>query len=164
VSDQTTLGLQEKETKKIYDFLSRVEMNEEVPYLEIAAVVGKLEFDAQVRSWTDQARWKLIRDSSVVFDPVRGRSLRRLNDEDIAALGPTGLRRLRRAAKKISTKISSADYEKLTTEGRVKHNLFLSLFGALIQGTTRQKVKRLEAEVERVQTQLSIGSTLDLFK
>lgn len=133
-----------------------------VSYPEISAVLGR---DVQGAAWhvLAGARKSLERDG-IVFGTVRGAGINRLTDDEIVGTGRDALSRIRRSSRRAINRLACADYGKLSNDGKVKHNTYASMLGALNQATKEPQIRKVEAAVTTAQAKLPLAKTLDAFK
>ena len=56
------------------------------------------------------------------------------------------------------------EFDKLPNDLKIKHNTYLSMFGAVSAMTKAGKVKLLESAVEKAHAQLPLARTLEVFR
>lgn len=157
-------GLLENKTKRLQDLLFKAKADDVILFSEILKLLDYHELTDQARSLIQKARNRLLRDHNYVFDSVRGTGIKRLSDAEIVRLGESGIRRLRRSSLKTTRKLAAVEYEKLSNDDKVTHNTYLSVIGAMTVLTQTNKIKAVQGAVREAQQQISIGSTLEIFK
>lgn len=107
----------------------------------------------------------LQRDEGMVFACERGRGYKRLSDSEIAnQVGPSGLMRIRRAARRTLNTLTVAKDENLTNAERVKRNTHLAFMGAVNLMTRPGRIERLREATKAAAKPLDVTKTLELFK
>lgn len=134
----------------------------EVTYAALSDVLGR---DVRNGAWTvlASARRALQREG-IVYGTIRKVGIKRLDDEEIVGTGRDALKKTRRASRRALNRLACADYDKLTNEGRIKHNTYVSMLGALNAITKEPQIRKIEAGVEDAQAKLPLAKTLEAFK
>lgn len=151
------------DTRLIYSLLMKAEMGDVVTYTELSEQVGRKVTGAD--SYLQSALRMIERDENMVFSSVRGVGYKRLTDAEIATqVGESGVRKIKRTARRTAKTISKADDSNLSNEERVKRNTFASFMGAVAHMAKPRQLERLETGVRAHADQLAIGKTLDALK
>lgn len=152
------------DTRTIYDRLIAAEIGETIPYADLTKLIGR-SVQSHARGPLGSARRMAMRDEHIVFGTVIGVGLKRLADPEIVQTADAFNTKIRRTARRgIKTITSIADFDALTSEMKVKHNTFASMFGAIAAMSKPASVKRLEQAVNTAQTGvLPIGRVLETF-
>lgn len=109
------------------------------------------------------ARKLAEREHGMVFAAVKGEGLKLLGDEAKARLYEGHLHRERRATKRVIQRMATVNYDALSPEAQVEHNLGMSMLSALHQATRPAAVKKLKAAVSSANEQLAMAKTLEMF-
>lgn len=147
----------------IEDRMKAAKIGEVITYAEIAKLVGR-DVQFEDRYLIQSARRRCLRNHRMVFAPVRGVGLKRLDDEGIINQSESGFRRLRRIARNECAKqLCVTDFEKLSREARVKQSAALAVFGTIAMFGKRKSIEKIEARVSAEPRRLSYKETLALF-
>lgn len=151
------------ESKLIYDKLASMELGEVVMYSELNEIAA-VDVQKAGYGYMMTARARALREDSMVFSAIWNHGLQRLTDEGIAKLGEDIIRRTRKSARRGRKKLACADYEKLSPEDKVRHNLAATFLGITEHAGRPKNLKLLEAEIEKSGTALPVGRSLELFR
>jgi hypothetical protein len=99
----------------------------------------------------------------MVFESVFGKGVKRLTAREVAGLGTPAATRIRRAARRCCTKLSTAKREELTAVERTGLDAGATLMAFVWHSTSTHSQKRIEAAMTG-DGSLSIGRTLEIFK
>ena len=133
--------------------LETVQVGHVVTYAALSAIIGRPI--TSFRGVLETARRSVQRENRIIFDVVRSEGLRRLADAEIVDLSDKAREHARRHARNTAKKLVCVDYAALSKQKQTKHNAALSMFGALAEMSSSSSMKRLEAKVESVGTQLA---------
>lgn len=147
--------------------LSKVDVGEIVTYEELSDAIdgrdvrpGQPGYSALV-----SARRRLERQHGIVFGSVRKVGLKRLSDIGIVDTSDQAIASIRRKARRSAKRLTCVkNYEGMPAEKQVKHNAYMSIFGALAAASRASTVRLIEEEVAIKQDQLSLTKTLEFFK
>ena len=152
------------DSKLLYDRLTQLEPDEFVPYKDLVEMIGR-NVQRGARGNLMTAIHKLLYVDQIVIATVMGKGVKRLTDSEIANSIPESTRKhFHRISMRAARKVACAKYENLKRPEQVQHNTALAMFGAITHMTTTRAVKRLEGKIEKAQSVLAIGTTLDAFK
>ena len=111
------------------------------------------------------ARRRAQKHEGIVFDPVKGKGLKRLNDAEIVETSQAKIDSVRRRSRAALRRLACVqNYEGLTSEKQVRHNTFASIFSAFATITKAGSMKRLEDQVAEAHAQLPLAKTLEAFR
>lgn len=145
------------------DRLRALDVGDRVGYAELSEAIGR-NVQTIARGALATARRALMREDRVVFGVERGEGLIRLNDGEIVEHGSTGLRRIRRAAQRTAKLVTCAEFDRLSPEERSRHNMTLSLTGALQIMTSSHSQKKIEQAVSAANEAIPLAKTLEMFQ
>lgn len=150
------------ETRILIDAFAKLEKGQSVSYAALTEKLGQRVTGGHPA--LQSAKRVLLRDSGMVFAPIRGEGLKRLTDEEIIGSGEKRIQGIRRAAKRAVRVTAQADYDALSEEAKVKHNANLSLFGVFRLMTNRDRVKALEARIAETQSEIPAQKILEFYQ
>lgn len=134
-----------------------------VSYAELTGLVGG-NVQTVRHGALYRARAILLREKSFVFAAVRGEGLKRLSDEDIARSGVSIFRRVRKATTRgMRTLACIGDFNRLTAEAQISHNLGMSALAVLHQFVAPARLEKLEAAVKEQKAALPSAKVLEMF-
>lgn len=145
----------------VQKILAAMQPGDRVSWASIGAAIGVRVGDQRIFNVTHRARYKLMRDEQMVFDVVRGEGLIRLSDEQTVNTRDHFIAKQWRLTKRAKRQITSVNYDALPRESKVKHNVALSIFGALGAMLRPRTAARLEKRVEESQKKLDLTKTLE---
>lgn len=144
--------------------LTSAAVGDTVPYGELSALIGR-DVCNGARGCLTSARHRLLRESHMLFDPVRGEGLRRLNDVEKVGAGTDGtyakVRRVCARGRQIVAAVD--DYAALPPEAQQRYNAGLSVLGILQHQLKSAQITRVERAVEKALAPLSLQKTLAQF-
>lgn len=143
--------------------LKKLSKGDFIPYSELNTLVSGDVQDGDA-SALHRARHRLLKDDRMVFEVVRGKGLKRIEDGDSIGIGESATRRTRRLSRRAAEKMMCADYDKLTKEQKAEYNCYLSVLGALCMVTKTDKVKAIRDAAYASEDKLPLNKTLELFK
>ena len=150
------------DTKTIYDYLMTIEQGEVIPYGVLSRLIGR---NVQREAYPNMhsAVQKVLNDRKV-FEAVYKVGLKRLTDEEIAQIsGQQTISKMRRVVRRGAKKVSSADYKVLSNDGKIKHNTYLSVLGAVYLATKKKSLKMIESVVGKEYKVIPQTRVLELF-
>lgn len=135
------------DTQTLERALLTVAVGEVVGYESLSKLIGR-NVQNGATHLLQSARRRVQRDHHIVFEPVRGEGLKRLDDEGKARSGESALAKIRSTARRGQEKLLCVDdFDSLSNDAKIKHNLSLSVLGALRQVAKATTMKRLEGKV-----------------
>ena len=151
------------DTQLIYDKLKTAAIGDLVTYSDMSAIVGR---DVQKSAYANMhSAVRMCLRERILFEPIRGRGLKRLTDSEIVGTGISTMKKIRRSASKGALKLASVNkFDELTKEEQVKHNSYLSIIGALRHFSDSASVKKIESAVQEKNQKLPWARTLEAFK
>lgn len=151
------------DTKAIYDLLATAAVGQTISFAAMSDSLGRTVMGGEPH--VQSALHRIQSMDGRVFANVRGVGYRRLNDAEIVGTGTREIDTIRRRAKRAGRRLTCvADFAALPNDLKVKHNTFLSMFGAIASMMKPKAVKRVETEVTRAQAALPLAKTLEAFK
>lgn len=151
------------DTRITYDLLMKAAIGETVTYAAIAKELGRPVSGAEPH--LQSALHRCLSNDNRVFANVSRVGYKRLGDVEIVATGERETEMLRRRAKRAGKRLTCVEnFDGLPNDMKVKHNTYLSMFGAISAMTKTGAVKKLEGEVFRAQAALPLAKTLEAFK
>jgi hypothetical protein len=131
--------------------LQQVAIGETVTYDSLSSLIRR-DVQRAARHLLDSARNRLERDEHVLFAPVIGVGLKRLDDVGVVATGQRGIQHIRRAARKVTRRLTQCvqHYDQLPAEQQRTHNLALAQAGVLAHMTQSGVEKRIASKVPDV--------------
>lgn len=162
-----------EEFKTVLDRLGSMAVGDTITYQEIGRLIGS-QFNPRYGPGyqiVKHARDALLRDRGYVFAPIRGEGLKRLTPTDTVSYAARHSKRIRRISKRGLAEVVSvgADFDTLSQEQRVQHNLMGALYGVTAHLHTAKSKKKIEASIDRASVgtrgagPLELGQTLALF-
>lgn len=151
------------DVRVVFDRLVQMRVGETITYADIKDLIGR---DGQNggRSVIASARRKALNEHRMVFEPVRNEGYKRLSDADIVNTAEHDMGKVHRATRRGARRIAVVDFERLPNASKVKHNTYLSMFGAINAMTTGASVKALEKKVAETHEALPLAKTLEVFR
>lgn len=151
------------DTRLLFDRMIDTPVGDTVTYAVMSEIIGR---DSQIsgRGTVASARRKAMNERRMVFASVLNVGLRRLADVEIVDTAEHDMVRLRRSARRATRKVSMVDFDVLPNDRKIKHNTYMSVFGALHQLTAPKAVRAVESKVSQAQAALPLALTLDAFR
>lgn len=151
------------DARMVFERLVTVSVGETVTYDELTKLIGR---DTQNggRPVVASARRKAMNEQRMVFAPIKNVGFKRLNDIEIVDTAEADLSKVRRAARRAGKRIAMVDFDRLPNDRKIRHNTYMSMFGALHSMTTQASVKALEKKVNESQAALPLAKTLEVFQ
>lgn len=151
------------DARMVFEKMIAVSVGETITYAEMTKIVGR---DTQngARGVIATARRKAMNEHRMVFAPIRNVGFKRLNDTEIVDTAEHDMNRVRHAARRAGKRITMVDFDRLPNDRKIRHNTYMSMFGALHAMTTQGSVKALEKEVTKSHAALPLAKTLEVFQ
>jgi len=144
-------------------FLLNVTEGQFVPYEKLSAVCGR-KVTNDGRGILNSSRSRLRRDQGIVFSVIRSKGIKRLTESEIANLGPSHTKRIRRATYRGLQELSCVrEFDKLSDADKNAHTTSASQLGMIGLASKISSTKRIRSAVERSSGKLEIAETLALF-
>lgn len=143
ISGKRTIGEVTSETLALYGHLKTLPIGAVVTYDDLTAIVGR-NVQESARSALQTARRMCQRDHQIVFSPVVGYGLKRLNDNQIVSSADGDIKRIHRSAGRGIKKLACVDYQNLDHAGMSSLNAKAAVLGTLAQHSTATSVQLLE--------------------
>lgn len=151
------------DTRMLYERLKECDVGHTIPYQELSKIIGR-EVTGKARSVLATARRKAMTTDRMVFACVYKVGVKRLTDVDIVETSEDCVRRVRKASTRAVRRITTVDFAKLPNEAKVKHNTYLSVFGALASFTQSGALKAIEKKIGDSKEALPLAKTLEVFR
>jgi hypothetical protein len=120
--------------------LDRLAVGDIATYAELTEAVGR---DIQKHRYLlDTALQRLLRKRKV-FGCIKETGYQRLSDSEIVNYSFSAFKRIRRIARKNAVRLSAVEFERLSNEERVRHNLHISALGAIAHAATPSNLAKL---------------------
>jgi len=120
--------------------LDRLAVGDIATYAALTEAVGR---DIQKHRYLlDTALQRLLRKRKV-FGCIKETGYQRLSDSEIVSYSFNAFRRIRRIARKNAVRLSAVEFERLSNEERVRHNLQISALGAIAHAATPGNLTKL---------------------
>lgn len=150
------------DARLLADRLSEVPAGETVKYADLNLVINR-NVQAAARGALMSARRLLERERRILFESIVGVGLKRLTNEEIPKLGEAARRRIFKFSKRAVRKVSAADYEALSPQGKNQYNSALVALGTVAHFSSRDGAKKIESAVKEAQKPIPLAKTLELF-
>ena len=149
----------------LYERLKKTEKGETVSYSDLSGIIDR-DVQKEGRGYLDTARKMALRLNGLVFEAVRNVGIKCLTDEENASTtGSHAFCRIRRVTSTAVKKLTALDdFDKLSNSAKIQHNTSLSMLGAMSQAIRPNKIKKIEAEVAKVNERLALNKTIEMFK
>lgn len=152
-------------TQLLYQRLTEMKIEEIVDYDEFSEIAGLSMRDPTNQSFLRSARRKVLRENKIATDVVRGKGIKRLDDEGIVSSLYSDTKKLHRSSKRATRKVTAIeDYDKLSYAAKIKHNSSLALLSAVAVMTQSKSIKRIEQKAEQSAKRLTLAETIELFR
>jgi hypothetical protein len=122
--------------------LDSVAVGSVITYDELSGTIGR---DIQTKRYLLEAAQDRLLKQRKVFGCVYGVGLKRLDDSEIVECSLHAFRKIRRMSRKAATRLTSVEWNHLTSEEQRRHNLHLSVLGAIIHTATPRNMQHLSA-------------------
>ena len=151
------------ETQKAIDLMAPIARGEIATY---AALEKEMGCNPQLggRSNVNSARRYLQREHGIVFVAVPNVGYKRLTDTEIVKSSPEALTKSRRASRRAAQRLTCVEYDDLSKEDKVSHQVHLSLFGAIQAISKADAAKKLTTHVTETMRSLPLNQTLECFR
>lgn len=152
------------DAKALADRLAKVPAGEMVGYDELKQIAGCSVQVGRGHGLLTTARRIALRENRAVFRCVHNEGLRRLTDEEVTKVAPDEMRRVtRRKANRTVKELVAVEYDALPADAKIRHNVGLSMAGALTHASSHHTEKRLADACEKASAHLPVSETLALF-
>ena len=116
----------------------------EIDYASMSAAIGR-DVQTRARHILNSAVRRVLREKQMVFAPVIGKGLKRLDDIGVLGVGTAAIASIGRKSRRAVKKLACANYDALKPPERVQRNVMASQFGMLTHITSASTQKKLEA-------------------
>jgi hypothetical protein len=142
-------------SKTLLEALSTLQVGESKSYKDLSKLIDLSVQSTQGRGYLNTARYVLQREQHMVFDVIRNEGIVRLDDEQIIDTVDKTHTKIRKAARNQVKKTICADYDSLTNDKKLKHNVTISIMGAIAEMNTNGGIKKVTAKTADMQMMLS---------
>lgn len=151
------------ETRIILQRLKSMNIGDFVGYDELSDISGKKIAGDSFHLST--ARKGLLKDHHMVFEVIRTKGLKRLNDNELATTASDKfVEKGRRHAKRSAQKMACIEsYDKLSPAAQMAHTIKLSFFGAIAYMARKGQLEKASKAVGGRSGELPINETLKAF-
>jgi len=152
------------DTQTVERLLAEAAVGEVVAYSTLSASVGR-DVQNGARHILKSAQTRLLRDREMVFAPVWGQGMKRLDDAGIVGTGVSTLRRVHNLARRGGRTLAAVhDFEALPNDQKVKFNLMAAQLGMLTYVTSGRIAKKLEAAAGKSAAPMPTAKFLEAMK
>lgn len=152
------------EAKALYERLKSAAIGETVEYKELSALIGR-SVQGSGRGVLNTARRMCEKEHQIVFDVILAVGLKRLDDIGIVNTGEHAIAKIRRASGRAARRITCvSNYDSLPNDAKVKHNLYVSVCGAVHGVLRSERIDKLTKKIEQAHASLPLLKTLEAFK
>jgi ribosomal protein S3AE len=157
-SKKKPIGILSIDAKLLYNRLIKVEIDEIITYEELSKVINRnVKIDRHV---LDTARKKTEIDDNIVFEVIRGKGYKRLDNTEKAESLEKYNRSIKRTINRASRRASTVDFDQLTMEGKNKFKMYVSCMAAMKHFTKGPIQKKIKNKIEEKENQLSLSEIL----
>lgn len=151
------------ETQAAIDLMEPIKRDEIATYDALREAMG---CDPQHggRSNVNSARRYLQRENGMVFVAVPNVGYKRLTDAAIVESSPEALTKSRRASRRAAHRLTCVEFDDLSKDHKIAHQVHLSLFGAIQAIAKADSAKKLTVHVRDSMRSLPLNQTLDCFR
>lgn len=150
------------ETRLLVDMLSQVEPGQTVTFADMTAKVG-VDVSGGYGP-LQSAKKRVFNDTGAVFSSIKGVGYARLRDGEIVEDAAADRRRVHRMATRATRKLAAVDFDALTVEQRLTHNVEMTIFNAqrlLARKSSEAKIRGLASKNNEA---LTLARTIEAFK
>ncbi len=146
------------DTRLLLAALSKIGVDETITFETLSDAIGRpvTGGDPHMQS----ARRMAERDTGAVFSSVHGQGYKRLTDVDVVRASESGLKRIKRAARREGNRLSTVDPIKLSNGDRDLYHARLSSFAIVAHITKPQSIDKLTLAARNKGQELAIAQTL----
>lgn len=120
--------------------LDKLAVGDIATYAELTDAIGR---DIQKHRYLLESALQRLLRKRKVFGCVKEAGYKRLSDSEIVDYSFSAFRRIRRIARKNAGRLSVVEFEKLSQEERLRHNLNISALGAIAHAATPSNITKL---------------------
>lgn len=151
------------EAQAIELFLETAEIGQVITYSDISDAAGVDVTSSAHRGKLRTARESLQNGQQMLFGCVKGIGLKRLDDAQIVGAGASMIRTMSRQATRAARALACADFASLSDADKIKHNVSMSIAGAVRISTSEASRVSLERKVLSNGGKIDIHSTMQFF-
>lgn len=154
------------DAKLLHERLKKVGIDEVISWEDLSEVISRdVRAGGSAYGALTTARRRALVDEGMVFDPVKGKGLKRLSDAEIVETSQAKIDSVRRRSRAALKRLACVqNFNGLPSDKQVKHNVFASIFSAFVMVTKAGPMKKLEDQVAEAQAQLPLAKTLEAFR
>jgi len=150
------------DARLLYQRLAKLAPNELVSYAELSEIIGRNVI--KVRHVLATARRMAQRENQIVTGAVSGEGIKRLDGHGIVSSATGRIKAIRGHARRGVRDLACAT-EPLEGDDLARHNMAMSMLGALELATRGRSVKKIEAAVSQAQQVIPMARALkELFE
>lgn len=152
------------DTQVLERLLSTAAIGDVVSYDALTAAVGR-DVQGEARHHLSSARRRLLRGSNILFEPVKGVGMKRLDDIGKVGTGEVHMKKMRRQASISVQKTSSVDdFNALPNDVKIRHNTVLATGGAVRHMTSMATQRTIAGRVGNERKALGLKDCLDAMR
>lgn len=152
------------DTKAIVEHLILTTVGQQIPYIELSQLIGHDIQQPKYRSCLSSARRILVKEHNMVFGTIRNVGIQRLADTEIVREGDLGIKKVRRSCRRTAGKVICANYNTLSQDDKNKHNLSLSVLGAITHVTSIKEQRKIGNAVSKAASEIDHSMLLEICK
>lgn len=150
------------ESRMLMQRMQTMEIDEAIPYAELAALIGHHVDGSSAPLRT--ARHRLLCDFDMVIAAERGKGVIRLSDRGIVDEAVTRSEHLRKHARRTVFRASKiGDFSALPGEYQKRHSAIVSVNATVAFMSSTRQIAKLEAAVPEGRKELPVPETLKMF-
>lgn len=131
------------DTQTIERLLMDVPVDGLITYATLSTAIGR-DIQTRARHILQSACRRVLREKQIVFAPIMGKGLKRLNDSGVIGIGEAAIASIGRKSRRTVKKLACANYDALKPSERSQHNVLVSQLGVLAHITSAATQKKLE--------------------
>jgi hypothetical protein len=152
------------DTQTIERLLWEIPVGETVSYARLSEAIGR-DVQHAARHILTSACDRVLREKQMVFAPVVGVGMKRLDDVGIVSTGSSTIQRIFNLSRRGLRRLAAvANFDALPNEQKVKHNLTMGQLGMLAHATKGATVKKLEQRAGNSTAPLPTAKFLEAMK
>ena len=131
------------DTLALYEALKDITIDGMITYANLSDLIGRDVQSEAIGSLTTARRMCQMEDQ-IVFSPVRGVGLKRLDDSGIVEYADNDIAKIHRAARRGVERLGCASYANLSEEQKPSFNAKAAVLGTIATHSRRAHVKQIE--------------------
>jgi len=166
-TDKRNLFQHSIDTQILYEYLITQAPGAFIPYATLNKMLAR-NVQEDARHCLDAARKRALKTHQLVFKPTAehpDKGLKCLTDKEKTELGQPAIRAIRRKATRAANEMMAVkSFQDLPADSQIKHNVGLSILGAIRQIGSKKQIDRIETTVTETANKLPWMKTLEAFK